>query len=99
MEVILVVGITDISHSVFEISFYPNPVNNKLNLQMSFSSSETVEIVAVNSLGQETELFNRIVEKGKKEFSFETEKFPPGVYFLQITVGGGKSSYQRFVKM
>lgn len=99
VEVPLFVGTAAMPDITAHLSVYPNPVKEELKLLLSFASEEKVEIVLIGSLGQETELFNRAVIKGREEISISTGNLSSGVYFLRISVPGKKTGYKRFVKM
>jgi hypothetical protein len=76
-------GINKVSEK--EIFVYPNPVNEILNLEMSFEQQEEVIIELYNSSGQ------KIMEKTMKGFVLNERislgQYSNGIYLLKLQVG------------
>lgn len=80
-----------VNDEIFDsFSFYPNPVENQLNLQAN-TSIEKIEVF--NLLGQQvlTETPNNL------NTQINTEKLEAGVYLLKVTIDGAEKTF-RIVK-
>ncbi len=77
----------------FEISVFPNPAVNLINISISLNNSESVTITITNLLGYEVYYFGKInLSAGTHSFSYTlTDKsgkaLSPGVYFVRAKVG------------
>ncbi|MEK7224817.1 MAG: T9SS type A sorting domain-containing protein, partial [Bacteroidota bacterium] len=98
VNVPLFIGVSQYSTLNAQYSIYPNPVRTEMNLNLTLASSEIVRIVLLNTLGQETILFNQHIEKGDKTLKLETEKLSTGIYYMQIVIGENTPEYLKFVK-
>ena len=77
--------------SAFEISLFPNPANDILNI----TSSETIsEIEIVNTLGQVV----RRIEVNSDNAVCDVEELKAGVYVVRISTASATLSQQRFIK-
>ena len=67
---------------------YPNPFNPSTKIQYSIPQPNNVVIKIFNVLGKEVEtLVNEEKPGGAYEITWNTENFPSGVYFYQLTAG------------
>lgn len=84
---IIISGINDIDASA-NVSVYPNPTHNVVNVFMSdeLKNHSTLEIV--NALG---ETVAKRASSGQSIEKFEMDKFAPGVYCICITAEGVKA--------
>jgi len=78
----------------YSVAIYPNPANNELYVNPSFTSNENVSISIIDILGK-TIREDKITLNGEREINIK--ELPEGLYFLQIA---GKKIYfvGRFVK-
>lgn len=79
----------EIKENDFEI--FPNPANDKLQIQFNNSSYEDRTVCIRNSLGQ-------IVYTNSYTNVIDVSPFLPGVYFIEIKGHSGGSVNQRFIK-
>jgi plastocyanin len=90
------VGISDVNPE-FVMSVYPNPATTTLNLTVSGSQNQVVNIDVVNLLG------SKVMDCGGKQLLMNGVKrldisaLPRGIYFLNIA-GENKNRSIRFVK-
>jgi len=65
-----------------DISIYPNPIDNILNLT---SKNKISEVTIDNLIGQQ--VYDQVFDAEKAEINVSA--FPPGIYFVQVTDGTG----------
>jgi hypothetical protein len=97
VQVTSVTGISQ-TEAVNNLSFYPNPVQNQLNVNFGLIDNEPVSVSVVNTLGQTvlTEATQNLAP-GNHELKVNTSTLSSGVYFIQVGTSKGVVS-QRFVK-
>lgn len=72
-------GIKENDTKALPLNFYPNPVLDRLYLEIK--NPETgIKVIVTNILG--VTMYNTITSSSKNEIEFD--KFPPGVYFVKI---------------
>ena len=77
--------INDFVNSPFEISLFPNPVNDVLNLKINLKNSLDVHISIIDGLGNIAFSKNLgILNKGVHVDLVSVNKLKPGVYFLKV---------------
>jgi len=93
-------SITDINESSSFESFklYPNPVQDKFNLEIQLTEYSNVNINIVNSFGQNVYQTQTKFNKGNNVLNINSEQFEYGVYLINVTTGSGKVITHRFVK-
>jgi hypothetical protein len=80
---------TVVELSAEDLSIYPNPSNGKFDLSgTELSSSVQIEI---------RDSFGRLVSTNQNGKSFNLEKEPNGMYFVSITLDGGKTFRKKVV--
>ncbi len=70
---------------------YPNPASNVLNVQMTLTTAEDVEISLVNTAGQ-TLLSKKIAKTGIINESFDVVNLAKGIYFLKVNNAQGSAA-------
>ncbi len=71
-------NVEDIAQEV-QLSIYPNPVNNELNIELQNETIQTVEVT--NILGQKMSSFSNL---NVVNFVLDTSKYPSGIYVIHI---------------
>src|SRR5688572_29142409 len=71
------------------ISFFPNPVNDVLNITDPYERISSVCII---------DLVGNIVYSGNS-LQIETEHFPSGYYSLQVDMKEGQKLVEKFIKL
>ncbi len=84
-----VLAISDLN--INDLSIYPNPVKDVLNINFKSSKSHLGEVVIYNQLGQQIRKSNISINSGNNNIAFECNGIEPGLYFLSI-----KSDYLDF---
>lgn len=71
-----------------DMSVYPNPAHEKLNINFYLTEQNNVEIRVIDLVGKIIVSENHgIKNAGPKEFSINTSNFISGIYLLEIEVG------------
>ena len=75
----------------FELVVFPNPTNDKINVQLSKEFEENVKIEIINLIGQKVAEFE--IQKGNTNVSKTLEGMPSGIYLLQASKLDGTLIY------
>jgi len=80
---------------------FPTFHSNDVNLQFCLASESKVSILAYDLNGQylDTVIEDRVLEGGTHQIPFYTERFPLGVYFYVLEIGGVKVRTLKAVKL
>jgi photosystem II stability/assembly factor-like uncharacterized protein len=65
-----------------EYSFYPNPVQDVLNINVGVQNYEPLQIEIFDILGKK--LIESQISAGAKDWNFDMERLPAGMYILKI---------------
>ncbi len=78
-----------------EVSVYPNPTNDKFNLNISGMDEAPMDLLITNSQGQQ--IFNYHIDSFNGEYSnvIDMSYFTSGIYFLKIS----SSNFNKTVKL
>ena len=69
----------------FQISCYPNPFNNQINITVKINNTSMTSIKVYNALGSEiSEVYNGELTEGSHLFKYDMNNFSSGVYFIQM---------------
>jgi hypothetical protein len=80
-------GVNDVINN-FVLTYYPNPVNDKIDLNLELDNSDFTSIKILDIMGRTSlEVLREYLTNGKYRFSVNTQSLPNGVYFLQLTNG------------
>ncbi len=71
-----------------KVSFYPNPVNNILNIKLDSEETDMVSIVLMNAMGQTVMEMNNV---SGHSFTLDVSSLENGVYFLEVARADGIS--------
>jgi PKD repeat protein len=73
-----------------KFSVYPNPTTNTSTLNYFSNSTDEVNIVVYNVVGEKiATVFNGNVQTGNNSFTIELADYPKGIYFVNITDNSG----------
>ncbi len=90
----LIGGIED-NPLLSQISIYPNPADDIINVKLSDGITDKIEINIVSLMGQQ---LTQLEEAGNHQFSADISGLAPGVYFLTIKSSSGNYATSRFIK-
>jgi plastocyanin len=85
--------ITSLSEEIYNITFYPNPVNSYGTIDFTIDKSQLISINLFNMLGSRvSELYNGSFPNGKYSLSVNFSDIPEGIYYLTIETPDLKKS-------
>lgn len=86
------VSTADIHHSDIELYVYPNPADQKFNIDF-VSDGDYAKISVFDALGQEVDVItNQRFTSGLHSMIYEAEKLTSGVYFVRIQTKHGQKT-------
>jgi PKD repeat protein len=92
-------GIIEPQSSVLNLSVYPNPADEQIQLNVNGFEGGHAQISLWNTMGQEVlNLYSGEVNAGDSILDFDVSGVKPGVYFIRLIDGDGQTSVIRFVK-
>ncbi len=81
------------------VQIIPNPFNSNFELSFYLQQDEQVKVVLYNSIGSKLKnLMESNLSKGINKFTFDGSGIAPGVYLIEINIGGEKT-VRRLVKV
>jgi PKD repeat protein len=89
-------GLTDINPATDNLILYPNPVTDKLNVQVSLPS-DMVTVKIISAMGQTISTSNMTTDFSQNGFSINTSSLSKGMYFIQVN-SNGQTFTGRFIK-
>ena len=75
------------------IDVYPNPADNKIMVDFTFSDPEDVIVKLINSMGQQV-IVKTYAARNQGNVEFDVSKLPSGLYYLQIKVSNHSASWK-----
>jgi pimeloyl-ACP methyl ester carboxylesterase len=87
-------SIQDIS-TLLDISVFPNPTANEINLSLNTENNLGVTIVLLNNMGMELSIPFEGMVHGTQTIKFNTSDLSSGFYFIQISSSLGTLSVQK----
>ena len=92
-----VTGMYEKTNPLSEISLYPNPANDNLNLEVSLKETTFLKIEIINTLGELTErIVNENFVPGLMSKNISTNQLAEGIYFLKISTENDTATYRKF---
>jgi hypothetical protein len=92
-------GVADMENSSNEMSLYPNPTSDLMNVEITLDKKTYLNFEVVDLQGRIVKLLVRdYVKAGKNNFSFSTAPLPAGVYFLKVVSAEKEILTKKFVK-
>ena len=81
-----------------ELSVYPNPSNGSYTIKLNLQASETISIIAMNSLGQTVFATERNGHTGTNEYRIDMTAQPNGLYFLSLRAGNQVKNSKLYIQ-
>jgi len=78
---------------------YPNPVSDQLVVMLSSKKLVDAQIRIMNAQGGVVLTSSETLQHGINQFEFDTEDFPPGIYYLFVEGFDGKKKAVKFIKV
>jgi hypothetical protein len=80
-------AVKELKFNEMEVSIYPNPVQNQLNLKFSNSNFETIDLQMFDASGRTVMKLADISSKGS-EYQVDVSKMNNGIYLLKLNTAG-----------
>lgn len=96
-EVENVTGVKNINNNLSQVSLYPNPSFNQLNLSLLSNKNQKASIKVIDNIGNLVMTYERELIIGQNIISSDIENLTSGFYFLSITSGDETQNF-KFVK-
>ena len=87
-------AITTVNNDATELSLYPNPASDRINLEITSAVIGPVQVEVVNMLGQKIASFQASDNKA----SIDVAMYPAGGYFVTCYRNGVRVGSARFIK-
>jgi hypothetical protein len=88
-------GIHDLSGTVSSVNVYPNPANDKVQVEMNLSQSAALKVEVVNILGEVVStVYNNNASVGMMKTEVATDMLSNGVYFIRISADNKVQNYK-----
>ena len=87
-----------INHSPLTINIYPNPVHNKLQLQVESAKKTTLQLDIITQDEKVVLSSNMSATEGSMLRSINISALQSGTYFLRVISGEGEQSVVKFKK-
>lgn len=83
-----------------ELSLYPNPVNDVLQLNLSVFRAANLHVHLCNAQGKNLEtIYSGLVAGGAYAWAHPVHGLPPGMYCLRVESGRGNVQTLKFIKL
>ena len=80
-------AVKDLKFNEIDVSIYPNPVQNQLNLKFANSNFETIDLQMFDASGRTVLKVADILSKGS-EYKVDVSKMNNGIYLLKLNTSG-----------
>ena len=84
--------------SIKPIDLYPNPTNDKLNVEFEIRKASDVNIKLHNLLGQTVLDENKTFSSGQRKFQVDVNSLETGIYILELSNGVSSSTQKVIIK-
>ncbi len=91
------VGISEVSSSIKDLSFYPNPTSTNGTIAVTLNESAKVNIAVLNAVGQVVYSTSVLANAGSNNVDVNLSHLASGLYFYQVQVANKKAVTQKFV--
>jgi len=85
---------------LYEVTAFPNPIENKLNIEIDCSESRSYTMVLTDIEGKiiKTLTKNKVLQLGKHQLPFDVADIAPGMYLLQVNTQHNELKVKRIIK-
>lgn len=91
------VGINEVSSSIKDLSFYPNPTSTNGTISVTLNESAKVNVNVLNAVGQVVYTTSMTANAGSNKLDVNLSHLSSGLYFYQVQVANKKAVTQKFV--
>ncbi|MDR1005600.1 MAG: Omp28-related outer membrane protein [Bacteroidales bacterium] len=93
------VGLENVSGSIYQTLLYPNPAMNSTTLEISASEGSMATINVVDMLGRDViVLGNKALKAGNNHIEINTSALNNGVYFVRVATANGTATKKLIIK-
>ncbi len=85
-------------HPTINVSVFPNPAQNNLNVTVNTNNASVATMFVVNAMGQSFATVTKQLQAGDNAYNLNLSDFAPGNYSLIVKIGDTKV-VQKFVKL
>jgi hypothetical protein len=71
-----------------QVSIYPNPIVDKINIKMTSETPETIQATLYNLVGESMMSSTFIADQATQSFSMAVDQLPTGMYLLNVQTSG-----------
>jgi Secretion system C-terminal sorting domain/CotH kinase protein len=82
-----------------KVNIYPNPVGNSGLMKIKSPSEQQVNLIVVDMEGRILTKSSQLVFKGENTIDLHTERWPKGVYFIEVTNQKKEEFRQKLIKL
>jgi hypothetical protein len=86
------------SSTTISVNFYPNPVQDQLQVSLNTDKTGTAEVMISNNNGQVVYRSTRSVNDGSNVFNIPVSRLAKGNYVITV-VNGAEKTVQQFIKL
>lgn len=94
---VVVLGLADVG-SIEELSLYPNPTEDLVNLRFSIGSNENASVVIRDLSGKTLQKNELLAQQGANLVMVDVSELAAGMYFLQLQIGNSEKTLPFSVK-
>ena len=80
----ITIGTKEIAENTIDLTCYPNPANNELNLRLNSNEAEKLTLEVLNIAGQRVLEETKFSTKGMQTWTLNTSNLPNGIYMLRL---------------
>lgn len=89
------VGMNDLNNTVSSINVFPNPANDKVQVEMNLSQAVAIKVELVNILGEVVSVvYNNNAPSGLLKAQVETNTLSNGIYFIRVSAENAVQNYK-----
>ncbi len=89
------VGMNDLNNTISSVNVFPNPANDKVQVEMNLSQAVTIKVELVNILGEVvTVVYNNNAPSGLLKAQVETNALSNGIYFIRVNAENTVQNYK-----
>jgi hypothetical protein len=90
-------GINELSSTVSNLNFYPNPASSNGTIEVSLVENAKMDVVVMNSVGQTVYTSSFEGTSGNNKIDINLSNLSAGLYFYQVKIANSKSVTKKFV--